>query len=340
MALNSELIDLNSSYESINEYFCNQHWSDGLPIIPPTPDRVNLMIESCGLDPDIVVSEIPPNWGAATVEKIAINAVMAGCYPGHFPVLLAAIKAISKEEFNLYAIQATTHPCGIFMIVNGPIAQELNINGGVGCFGPGYMSNAVLGRAMRLVLMNIGGAYPGVGDMSSQGSPGKFSFCIAENEQENPWNPIHVDLGYKPTDSTVTVVAGESPHNINDHTGKTAEEILTIISGAIAITGANNAYTGGETVLILGPEHAETISKDNYSKEDVTSWLRQRALIPIDRYTQSTMIERFGKILTEPVPMISTSKDLLIGVAGGPGKHSSWIPTFGGTTHSVTQIIS
>lgn len=339
MSDNNEIIAIPSSYESINDYFTEQGWTDGLPIIPPTPDRVAAMIATCSYDKDHVIGEIPPNWGSASVEKIAINAVMAGCRPEHFVVLLAAIKAITKPEFNLYAIQATTHPCGVLMVINGPICKTLGINGSSGAFGPGTVANAVLGRAMRLVLFNIGGGYPGIGDMSSQGSPGKFSFCIAENQDSNPWDPIHVDLGFDVNDNTVTVVAGESPHNINDHTGSTAEEILTIVSGAMSVTGANNAYTGGQTVLLFGPEHAETIASDGFRKIDVIRWLMERALIPLDRYTDKTLVERFGEIPDGPVPMVRTESDLLIGVTGGPGKHSSWIPTFGGTTHSVTEKI-
>ncbi len=335
----NEIISLPSSSEAINDYFTKHGWSDGLPIIPPTPDRVDAMIASSGFDRGHVLGEIPPNWGAATIEKVAINAVMAGCRTEHFPVVIAAIKAIIQPEFNLYAIQATTHPCGVLMIVNGPIREALNINCSSGVFGPGFVANAVIGRAMRLILLNVGGGNPGIGDMSSQGSPGKFSFCIGENEDLTPWKPIHVDMGFDIDDSTVTVVAGESPHNINDHTGRSAEEILTIVAGAMGVTGANNAYTGGQTVLLFGPEHAETIARDGFTKQDVIEWLMKHALIPLDRYTHDTLMERFGEIPKGPVPMVRETSDLLIGVTGGPGKHSSWIPTFGGTTHSVTEKI-
>ena len=192
---------------------------------------------------------------------------------------------------------------------------------------------------MRLALLNIGGAYPGVGDMSTQGAPSKFSYCVAENEEENPWQPLHVERGFQPGQSTVTVVAGEPPHNINDHSGRAAEEILTIVAGAMAVTGANNAYTGGETVLAIGPEHAATIASSGFSKADTVDWLRQRALIPLDRYTEDTLMERYREIPSGPIPMVPNAEDLIIIVLGGPGKHSSWIPTFGGSTRSVTREI-
>ena len=150
---------------------------------------------------------------------------------------------------------------------------------------------------------------------------------------------MHLERGFRPEQNAVTVLAGEPPHNINDHTGRSADDILTIIAGAMAVTGANNAYTGGETLLALGPEHAATIARDGLSKRDVAEWLHRRARIPLERYTRDTMLERFGHIPEEPVPMVNTPEDLAIIVLGGPGKHSSWIPTFGGSTHSVTREI-
>jgi len=277
-SLVSPQIEIADDFEAVQRLYLDRGWSDGLPIVPPTLQRVEAML-----------AEIPPIWGAATVEKLAINAVMAGCLPEYLPVLIAAVEAIADPVFNLYAIQATTHPCAPLMIINGPIREALGMNYSSGSFGPGWRANATIGRAMRLVLLNVGGAYPGVGDMSTQGAPSKFSYCVAENEEENPWEPLHVERGFRPDQSAVTVMAGEPPHNINDHSGRSADDILTIVAGAISVTGANNAYTGGET--------------------------------------------------DGPIPMIRTLDDLVVIVLGGPGKHSSWIPTFGGNTKSVTKEI-
>lgn len=335
----SQRIELADEYESVQELYLERGWSDGLPIVPPTPQRVEAMMAGTDRDAQQVVAELPPIWGAATIEKLAINAVMAGCLPGYFPVLVAAIEAMGEPAFNLYAIQATTHPCAPLIIVNGPLRSALGMNCASGAFGPGWRPNATIGRAVRLALLNIGGAHPGTGDMSTQGAPSKFSYCVAENEESNPWQPLHVERGFSREQSTVTVLAGEPPHNINDHTGSSAEEILTIIAGSIAVTGANNAYTGGETLLALGPEHAGTMARDGFSKRDIGEWLGRRATIPLERYTAETMIERFGRIPDGPVPMVGSPEDLTIIVVGGPGKHSSWVPTFGGTTHSVTREI-
>ncbi len=334
----SPRVEVADEHEAVQDLFLSKGWGDGLPVVPPTPGRVEAMMAggTGRLEGSEGKMEVPPNWGEATPEKIAINAVMAGCRPEHFPVVAAAVRAMTNPAFNLYAIQATTHPCAPLVIVNGPIREKLGMNSGSGAYGPGWRSNAVIGRAIRLILLNVGGAYPGSGDMSTQGAPSKYSYCVAENEEGNPWEPLHVERGFSPEESTVTVVAGEPPHNINDHTGSSAEDILTIVAGAMAVTGANNAYTGGETLLALGPEHAATIARDGLSKDDVRDWLHEKARVPLERYTEETMLERFGRIPEGPVPMVGSREDLAIIVLGGPGKHSSWVPTFGGTTRSVT----
>ena len=339
VSLKAQHIQLPDDYEAVQDLYLERGWSDGLPITPPTPERVEAMLSAVSLGPQQVVAQLPPNWGDATVERLAINAVMAGCRPDYLPVIIAAVSAMSDPAFNLYAIQATTHSCAPLLIINGPIREQLGLNSSSGAYGPGWRPNATIGRAVRLALLNIGGGYPGVGDMSTQGAPSKYTYCIAENEEANPWEPLHVERGYSPSQSTVTVLGGEPPHNINDHTGATAEEILTIIAGAMAVTGANNAYTGGETLLALGPEHAATMAADGFDKTAVCAWLSQRARVPLERYTEATMLERFGQIPDGPVPMVAKPEDLTIIVLGGPGKHSSWIPTFGGATHSVTREI-
>lgn len=337
--LEAQRIELPDDYDALQSYYLEQGWSDGLPITPPTPQRVEAMLATVSLDPQHVVAQLPPNWGDATVERLAINAVMAGCLPQYLPVVVAGVAAMSDPAFNLYAIQATTHPCAPLFIVNGPIRQELGLNSSSGAYGPGWRANATIGRAVRLALLNIGGGHPGVGDMSTQGAPSKYTYCVAENEEANPWQPLHVERGFDSQQSTVTVVGGEPPHNINDHTGATAEEILTIIAGAMAVTGANNAYTGGETLLALGPEHAATMAADGFTKADIRDWLHRHARVPLERYTEATMLERFGQIPDGPIPMVATPEDLAVIVLGGPGKHSSWVPTFGGATRSVTREI-
>lgn len=337
--LTSDKLEVDANFEAVQELYLERGWTDGLPIVPPTIERVEAMLAATPRDPQEIIGEIPPNWGSATVEKLAINAVMAGCKPKYLPVVIAAVEAMCDPLFNLYAIQATTHPCAPLIIVNGPICDELGLHGGSGAYGPGWRPNATIGRSVRLAQLNVGGARPGVGDMSTQGAPSKYTYCVAENQEANPWEALHIERGFGAEQSTVTVLAGEPPHNINDHSGSSAEDILTIVAGAISITGANNAYTGGETLLALGPEHAATIADDGFGKREIREWLHQNARIPLERYTHATMMERFEKIPDGPVPMLVDPDLLMIIVLGGPGKHSSWVPTFGGSTHSATREI-
>ena len=337
--LTSDKLEVDANFEAVQELYLERGWTDGLPIVPPTIERVEAMLASTPRDPQEIIGEIPPNWGSATVEKLAINAVMAGCKPKYLPVVIAAVEAMCDPLFNLYAIQATTHPCAPLIIVNGPICDELGLHGGSGAYGPGWRPNATIGRSVRLAQLNVGGAHPGVGDMSTQGAPSKYTYCVAENQEANPWEALHIERGFGAEQSTVTVLAGEPPHNINDHSGSSAEDILTIVAGAISITGANNAYTGGETLLALGPEHAATIADDGFGKREIREWLHENARSPLERYTHATMMERFEKIPDGPVPMLVDPDLLMIIVLGGPGKHSSWVPTFGGSTHSATREI-
>ena len=337
--LTSDKLEVDANFEAVQELYLERGWTDALPIVPPTIERVEAKLASTPRDPQEIIGEIPPNWGSATVEKLAINAVMAGCKPKYLPVVIAAVEAMCDPLFNLYAIQATTHPCAPLIIVNGPICDELGLHGGSGAYGPGWRPNATIGRSVRLAQLNVGGARPGVGDMSTQGAPSKYTYCVAENQEANPWEALHIERGFGAEQSTVTVLAGEPPHNINDHSGSSAEDILTIVAGAISITGANNAYTGGETLLALGPEHAATIADDGFGKREIREWLHQNARIPLERYTHATMMERFEKIPDGPVPMVVDPDLLMIIVLGGPGKHSSWVPTFGGSTHSATREI-
>lgn len=190
-----------------SQLFYQQGWTDGLPIIPPTRTRVDEMIHWLDRLPDEMIGLVPPRQGRATLEKLAINAVMAGCRPEHFPVVVTAVGAILEPSFGLAGVQATTGPHAPLIIVNGPIVRTLNINSESNAFGPGWESNAVIGRALRLVLLNIGGGIPGTVDKSTQGQPSKYTFCIAENEEANPWEPLHVERGFDQATSTVTVVA-------------------------------------------------------------------------------------------------------------------------------------
>ena len=334
------------SWDAINTLLYRRGWTDGLPIVPPTPERNEAMLAR-GWDADDVLGLVEPKLGRATVAKLAANAVMAGCEPEHLPILAAAIRAICEPPLNLKALQTTTHPCTVLTLVNGPYGQEAEINGSYNAMGQGSKGNAVVGRGLRLALINIGGASPGALDRSTAGSPAKYSFCFAENEEDNPWEPLHVERGFDRNQSTVTVCGVEGPHNVNDHYGKSAEEVLLTIAGVIATPGCNNSYLRGEIIVALGPEHAEIIARDGWSKLDARQYLIENARIPswhINDAQRRLMAEYVPERLIGPdgrdgVAILGKPEEVTMIVAGGAGRHSQVIHSFG-NTKSVTVPIT
>jgi hypothetical protein len=265
---------------------------------------------------------------------------MAGCRPEYFPIVVTAVEAVLQPEFNLFAVQATTHPCAPLVIVNGPAAAELGINSRYGAFGPGTRANATIGRAVRLILLNVGGAAPGVLDRSTQGQPSKYTFCVAENEAESPWEPLHVERGFEPWRSTVTVVGAENPHNINDHVSSSGAGILATLAGSMSDMGSNNAYLYGEPVLALGPEHAAILAADRHDKASIRQFVFEHARVPAELWAQGGMAGGSDRFAGESGrPIIARPEDLIVVVVGGFGRHSSWLPTFGGSTRSVTRAV-
>jgi hypothetical protein len=332
------------AWEDVDAHYQERGWTDGLPIVPPTEARVHHCLAQTTRDPREIVGVLPPRQGEATVEKIAANAVMAGCRPEYFPVVLAAIEALADPLFNLDSVQATTHPVAPLIVVNGPIARALDIQAGYNAFGQGFRANVTIGRAVRLVLMNVGGGLPGSGDRATQGSPAKLAYCVAENEAESPWEPLHVEAGLPADTSTVTVFGCEGPHNIQDHFSNTALGVLLTVAGAMGQAGSNNLLGRGWPLLSLGPEHAATIAKEGYSKRRVKEFLFTHARFPLARLGleyQRQQVERWG-VVDAPdtmVPIVNQPDDISIIVVGGAGKHSSWQPTFGNGTHWTRRVI-
>jgi hypothetical protein len=341
------LVECDDDPEAVYEFLCTKGWSDGLPVIPPTPERVERMLVYCDRDFGEPVVKIPPRYGAATPIRVAANSVMAGCKPEYFPLVLLALEAMAETPYNLYGTQATTHPCTPLLIFNGPVAAEVGINAGHNVMGNYFRANAAIGRAVRLALVNIGAAIPGTGDMATAGTPAKFTFCVAENEAASPWEPLHVERGFPRDASAVTVVAAEGPHNVNDHESLTPEGILTMVAGTMAITGSNNAYYAGQPVLAFGPEHAATVASGGMAKRDVKQWLFDHATIPLSKFSKEGIERRFRRKLADqyakapldtPVHMWARPDDLIVIVTGGAGKHSQYVPTFG-NTRSVTRAL-
>ena len=322
--------------EKVNLDFYLRRLTDGLPIMPPTRERVLRLMEFTDRNPDDLIAVLPPRNGQATVEKIAINAVMAGCLPSFFPIVLHSIMAISQEKFNLEGVNATTHPVAVCSIINGPISLELDVNSGVGCLGPGNIANATIGRAVRLCLINLAGGIPGVGDHATMGSPAKFCYCFAEAEEDSPWNSLQAERGFREDMSTVTLMAAEAPHNVNDHRSQSGEAFLQTIIHTASTAGCNNSHVPGEMLVIMSPEHVKSLVRDGWEKNDVKNYIHQNALLSAELGDRGgrKLDERW--VIDENVRITRSPDDVILVVAGGPGRHTMISHGFGTSSNSVT----
>ena len=324
-----------------NDYAIDQGWSDGFPLVVPTEEAVERFVETCrgGNAP---FSPMSPRWLVPTLQGIAANAVMAGCRAEYFPVVVAAVRAVLDPAYNLHGTLATTHPCAQLIIVNGPLRRRLDINCGSNCFGQGQQANATIGRALQLTLLNIGGAKPGEMDRATQGSPAKYTFCFGENEEESPWEPYHVRRGFDGGDSVVTTLASEPPHNINDHASTSGEGILQTIAGTISQTGANVLGGHGPYVVVLGPEHARTIHRDGWTIPDIQEKLFEDSAVHISRVPhekrKNYAVDRSAMVVNDKFYLTGSPGGIQVLVAGGPGKHSAYIPTFGSTEECSARV--
>ncbi|MDB5902942.1 MAG: hypothetical protein JWM26_1820 [Betaproteobacteria bacterium] len=338
--------EMYDNLDEINRLYRERRWSDGLPIVPPTLERVERMLKATSRARDDVVAHVAPGYGAATVERIAVNCVMAGCDPEYLPVLIAATEAVADPAFNLQGIQATTNPVAVWLVVNGPIRSTLNVNSGLNCMGQGRWSNATIGRAMRLILQNIGDALPGEMDRATHGQPGKYTFCCAENEEASPWEPLHVERGYAAGQSAVTVVGAEGTMNMNTHS-KDAAELARVFAETMVHPSSNEYVHGGEPWLVIGPEHAEIFKRGGLSKRDVKARLWERSKLPvkalsgkeIDRARDSRS-EELGELTPELLlPISRRLEDIMLVVAGGAGTHSVYVPCFGNSRAVTREIV-
>jgi hypothetical protein len=340
-------MDLPDSLEAINDHFYLEGWTDGLPIIPPTPERVDKMLTGMAWrSPDEVIGLIPPAMGLATLRTIATNAVMAGCIPAYLPVVVAAIEAVLEKQYGLAHRQTTTHAGAPLVIVNGPIIKEIGLNYGNGVFGPGWRSNATIGRALRLSLVNVGGAIPAATDFCQHGHPGKYTYCIAEHQAANPWEPLHVERGFDAGDSVVTVINAEAPHSMTENVQTDPIEIMRTFADSMATYGGNNLYSQGNPVVVLGPEHAQHIAAAGWKKIDIQMALFEMARRPwgIAKNRGKSKGPFFPVWIDKNnpdalVPIINEPKDLVVMVAGGAGGKSMWCPTAGAQSLSVSKVV-
>jgi len=269
-------------------------WSDGLPVVPPTPAAVGRVLDSLGLDPTRVVGVVPPRNGIATIEKIAINCVMAGCRPEHAPIVIAALEAMLAPAFNLHGVQTTTNGCAPLVMVSGPAVRALGFNTRDCALGHGSRANGAVGRAVRLILWNIGGGYPDAPCRTTHGHPGYWSYCIAEDPETNPWEPLHVSRGFAAEETVVTVAAVDAPHATN--TGallNPPDQVLAILADSIARLGSNGVL-GGDTVLVLGPMAARCLADAGLGKAEVAAELARRATRPVAELRRHRFMEHLG----------------------------------------------
>src|SRR5919198_3176283 len=255
--------------------------TDGLPVVPPTPELVATFVAASGRQADHLVAEVPPNYGRATIDKIAANAVMAGCRPEYMPVVIAAVEAVCDEAFDLHGVSATTNAPSPLVIVNGPLRRTLQVNCGAGVFGSGWRANATIGRALRLVCVNVGGARPGVVSMSTFSHPGRYTYCIGEQEEANPWGSLAVEHGFGPTDDTVALLAADAPITVYDQRSRTAPHLLATVAASMAVIEHHKMTHWGDTLLVLSPEHAAIVAGDGWSKADVRRFLFERLQRPV-----------------------------------------------------------
>jgi hypothetical protein len=331
------------------EWYYERGWTDGLPVVPPTPAKVAAILEALGGEPGRVECRVPPRWGSLTREVLAVNMVMAGCLPAYAPVVRGAMLALADERFNLNGVQATTHMAAPLLVVNGPIARRIDMNAGCNAFGSGNRANATIGRAIRLVLLNVGGGWPGELDKSTLGHPGKYTYCVAENEELSPWAPYHVERGLAAEVSTTFVMAAEPPHSVTNHVANDAPGILDSICSAMSTIAHNNAVSSGHCAVVIGPEHAKTIAAQGWTRHDVRHYLWTNAW---NRFGALAFDHRYGKIYNRSlprwyrrdpdsrIPIVPSPDNIHLFIVGGEaGRFSAFIPGWGHMSTPVLRAI-
>lgn len=336
------------AFAAVNELFYKRGWTDGLPIVPPTPERVERMLQGTDLDPEFVVSTLEPMNGQATVGKIAVNAVMAGCRPEYMPIIIAAVEAIAEPAFDLRGLSTTTSPDAPMLIITGPAANKLRINHGTNALGRGWQANASIGRALNLIINNVGGSWPGVNDMSTLGSPAEFSMVVAENEVGNPWPGLNLDLGFPKRANVVTALGIEGIRGIIG-IGHNPEEYLKLVSEHLAGLAAQRPYWP-VVVLIIARDTAAELARAGWTKETIREAILKKGSKPFAEL-QTRFFKRRGQSIFKIPEGILETKDpnamipqpligqFIILHAGGSGEKSMLIPGWFGAEKAVSKEV-
>ncbi len=327
----------------LSDLFIDRGWSDGLPIVPPTEERVGAMLKACRLEGDEILGVLPPRGGRATAKKVAICAVMAGCEPVQFPIVVAAVYAISRPAFHLYFVQSTAASHSPFIMVNGPLGKEAGLSNGHNLTARGWRANISIARAVRLVIITMAGI-KGVVANHTQGYLGRFVDCIRENEEENPWQPYHVELGYPKDASVVTVFQADPPHVVDDHGSTSPQSLLTTYAMTIAAAGNRGIWGATEQIFLIAPMHANYLASQNFSKSDIRDFLYEVARVPLHQFPKdnfASLSKWHQKLFSHvsehvTVPVVRDKQDFKMIVFGGVGPHSMYTHGSQGPPRSVT----
>lgn len=332
---------------AVNELFYRRGWTDGLPVVAPTVAKVRDMLRFSPASASSVVGELDPLRGQATVEKIAANAVMAGCRPQYLPVLLAAVRGLAEPAFNLRGVQMTDENVTPLLIVSGPLSRVLEINCGIGALGPGWQANATIGRALRLIMNNIGGGWPGITSLAGIGQPGRYTLCVAEHDRVNPWPALHTEAGLPPEHSAVTLLRAECSINV---TGE-LDDVASVMGSAVS---AFSLLHGGCVAVLLAPATAIKLTGMGWSKQDIANYLFEHGRLPLAQWenlwVRRQIAPNYGlptwvqdaETRGGPIPVVERAQDIVIFVAGGdaPIPQHVYFPTWGFPTCRLTIPIA
>jgi len=324
--LSSRLLTLGDAEDEIEACY-DRGWSDGLPVVPPTPARVLRMLAGTTRRPDELLGLVPPDLAPCTVEKVAINAVMAGCKPEYLPVVLAAVEAALVDEFGMHGILCTTMFCGPMVIVNGPAARRVGVNSGVNALGQGHRANASIGRALQLVIRNVGGGRPGEVDRATLGTPGKYTFCFAEAE-DSDWLPLSQERGFAPGTSTVTLFAGEGVQGVVDQKSRMPESLARSFAACLRVVDHPKLAMAGDAVLVVSPDHCRVFLEAGWSKARLREELERLLLLPADEMLAGAggIAEGLPASLAgKTIPKFRPGGLLIVRAGGGAGLFSAII---------------
>lgn len=341
----AEVLEIQESSEAYST-FLERGWGDGLPIVAPEKTLVDSVVDIWGREPNEHVMAVPPSNAELTIQSLVINAVMAGCDVSYLPYVEAALLAMSDERFNLSTVQTTTSPIAPLILVNGPGVKAIGMNCGPGSMGPGRRANATIGRAVRLILMNVGEAHPDTFDRSSSGLPTKYSWCVAENAEDSPWAPLHATRGFKAEEDVVTVFGGHGPITACDAGDVPARQLLYSLSQAPNSVGANLWFhPGGQLMVLLSPDHAHRLNTEGYGRNEVAEYIWSNARLAASELRQSGCYgpgkwpDRYERLDDGAIPIVVDPDDVLVAVVGGAGPYSHVVPSHGACGHSVSYAV-